>query len=49
MSTSLKKLTLPVVDQKECKQIYSNANITITDNMICTSSLNAEDACKVNF
>ena len=46
MSTSLKKLTLPVVDQKECKQIYSNANITITDNMICTSSLNAEDACK---
>lgn len=49
MSISLRKLTLPVVDQTECKKIYSNANITVTDNMICTGSPNEEDACKVNF
>lgn len=49
MSTSLRKLTLPVLDQKECKKIYSNANITVTDNMICTDSPNNEDACEVNF
>lgn len=49
MSTSLKKLTVPVIDQKECKKIYSNANITVTDNMICAGSSNEEDACQVNF
>ncbi|PBC28310.1 Trypsin-7 [Apis cerana cerana] len=44
-SDILQVLTLPIVDQNLCKNIFSGIN-TVTENMICAGSLDGRDTSK---
>lgn len=43
--TALRKVTIPVVNQEECKRAYSGAGAPITERMICAGAP-GKDACQ---
>ncbi|CAK9825178.1 Transmembrane protease serine 9, partial [Anthophora retusa] len=47
MSSTLQSLNVPIVDQNQCKKIFSNIGHLVTDNMICAGTLSGDhDTCQ---
>lgn len=43
--TALRKVSIPIVNQEDCKKVYSEAGAPVTDRMICAGAP-GKDACQ---